>query len=425
MLDSSINVYMKVLVSHPTGNANVRATIEAFSMRDMLAEFNTTIALNPNSNWLRLLPEGIKSELLRRSFKIDPKLIRSYPYKEIGRLGFPKFGLKQMARHEFGSFSVDAVYRSLDSTVANKLLKYRDSERPDAIYAYEDGALASFKQAQKLNITRIYDLPKGYWRAERDLIGIERAKRPDWGMTLAGFNDSDEKMKRKDSEIEYAEHIIVASNFTKSTLDYYPGDIAPISVVPYGFPPVIEGRQYTYNKNRKLKLLFVGSLSQLKGIANVLEAVEVLKDDVELTIVGRIAIEECEPLNTGLQKHRYIPSLPHHEVLCEMSEHDIFLFPSLFEGFGLVVTEAMSQGTPVITTLRTCGADVITHDVNGWIMEAGSTEALVHQLKLILANPEKIESTGRAAMDKARTRPWTVYGSELVDALNNIYQDKR
>lgn len=415
---------MKILVSHPTGNANVRAAIEAFSKYDILAEFNTTIAISPDTRWLRFIPGSIKSELLRRSYNIDSRLIQRNPFREMGRLGLPKLGLKQPTRHEFGKFSVDAVYQSLDNAVANKLLKLNGSERPGAVYAYEDGALASFKQAQKLDIARIYDLPKGYWRAERDLLGIERTKRPEWAITLAGFKDSDEKLKRKDSEIEYAEHIIVASSFTKSTLDYYPGSVPPVTVVPYGFPPVIEKRQYTYDKKRKLKLLFVGSLSQLKGVANVLEAVQHLQDDVELTIVGRKSTEECEPLNAGLLKHRYIPSLPHNEVLQEMSEHDIFLFPSLFEGFGLVVTEAMSQGTPVITTNRTCGADVITHDVNGWIMEAGSTEALIHQLKLILASPEKIEKVGRAAIDKAKTRPWSVYGSELVAAVNNIFQEK-
>lgn len=47
--------------------------------------------------------------------------------------------------------------------------------------------------------------------------------------------------------------------------------------------------------------------------------------------------------------------MPHDQILNLMRTQDVFVFPSLFEGYGLVVAEAMSQGTPVITTSRTCG----------------------------------------------------------------------
>lgn len=416
---------MKILLSHPTGNANVRAAIEAFDEHGILAEFDTTIATDPEAVWLKFMPAGMKAEMLRRKYSIDSRLIKTYPFIEMGRLGFQKMGLKSLTRHEYGKFSVHAVYSAIDESVAKRLTKLKGTKKPDMVYVYEDGALATFEQAEKLNIKRVYDLPKGYWQAERDLLEIERTKRPQWAVTLAGFKDSNEKLKRKDLELSRAEHIIVASSFTKSTLDYYPEKLAPITVVPYGFPPVIESRAYDYNANRKLKLLFVGSLSQLKGLANVLEAVDQLQDKVELTIVGRKSTEECAPLNEGLKKHRYINSLPHHEVLSEMSQNDVFLFPSLFEGFGLVVTEAMSQGTPVITTKRTCGADIINHNENGWIMEAGSTEALVNQLKEIIKNPELLEKVGGAAMNKARSRPWSQYGKELVNTLRTLKkQDK-
>lgn len=416
---------MKIIVSHPTGNANVRAAIHAFAKHNMLAEFNTTISTRPNAKWLKLVPNSFRSELLRRSYPVDKQFISAHPFREIGRLGFQKVGIKSLTKHEYGKFSVDAVYHNIDQSVASKLKRLAGKTKPDAVYAYEDGALQTFLQAEKMDVLRIYDLPKGYWRAERDLLRQEIEKRPDWAVTLAGFKDSKEKLDRKDQELSKAQHIIVASSFTKSTLDYYDGKLASISVIPYGFPPVIKEREYSYSSNRKLKLLFVGSLSQLKGLANVLEAVEELKDQVELTIVGRKKTEECIPLNEGLAKHRYIPSLPHHEVLQEMGKHDIFLFPSLFEGFGLVVTEAMSQGTPVIATLRTCAGDIINPDVNGWIVEAGSTSSLVNQLKLILASPEKIEHVGRAAMESARARPWSQYGIELVAAVNEIFENRK
>ncbi|HLW33131.1 MAG TPA: hypothetical protein VKX40_12760, partial [Aequorivita sp.] len=57
-------------------------------------------------------------------------------------------------------------------------------------------------------------------------------------------------------------------------------------------------------------------------------------------------------------------------------------------------------------------------------VSASSTDALVDQLKLILESPEEIEIVGRAAMEKARSRPWKQYGDELVGYVKNLFQNR-
>ena len=101
---------------------------------------------------------------------------------------------------------------------------------------------------------------------------------------------------------------------------------------------------------RKIKVLFVGGLSQRKGISYFFDAIKGLENDLEVTVVGSGNINNCKVLKKALSNVNYIPSLPHEQILALMAAHDLFIFPSLFEGFGLVITEAMSQGTPVITT---------------------------------------------------------------------------
>ena len=125
--------------------------------------------------------------------------------------------------------------------------------------------------------------------------------------------------------------------------------------------------------------LFVGGLSQRKGIADVFAAADHHQDDVELTVIGRGQVDDCPPLKVALGRHRWIPSMPHDQVLKEMRAHDVLLFPSLFEGFGLVITEAMSQGTPVITTDRTAGPDVFEDGKSGWLVTPGDTDALIRK----------------------------------------------
>lgn len=403
---------MKIIISHPTGNANVRAVSTALARTQLLHRFFTCVALFEKSLFYKICKIQPFKEFQRRSFD---DVIRPYtqtrPLKELGRLASQKLGWKLGVRHEKGFFCIDQVYKDLDKHVSRQI---KDSK---AVYAYEDGAFETFRKAKLKGVTCLYDLPTGYWRAHRELLSKEINLRPDWAMTFRCFQDSELKLARKDSELEYADAVFVASSFTRRTLELYPGVLPPVHLIPYGFPDINRQRTYIPLKGRKLKMLFVGGLSQMKGLANLFEAVEYFKDQVELTIVGRKKIDGCIPLEEGLKKHKWIPSLPHKEVLELMSKQDLFVFPSLFEGYGLVVAESMSQGTPVITTRRTCGADFITDNENGWLVEAGKTAELVEKIQNILAEPECLCRVGKAALETAASSPIREYGIKMAEAI--------
>ncbi|MDT0675838.1 glycosyltransferase family 4 protein [Autumnicola musiva] len=411
---------MKVIISHPTSNQFNRALLQGLLEAGMLDEFHTAMATFPGSFLDKISAVGPFADLRRRSFESSlSSFTHTSPWKEVGRMAALKLGMESLIRHENGVFSVDAVYANQDRKVATRI-KPETRKKIDAVYAYEDGAWFSFKEAQNRSLRCFYDLPIGYWRTARKLLNAEQERWPEWASTLTGLKDSEAKLKRKDEELAMADRIFVASSFTAKTLKDYPGNLAPVDIIPYGFPAPVENRKYDNLENRKrLKLLFVGGLSQRKGIADVFAAVEGLESYVSLTVLGNKATNECPALDKALAKHSWIPSLPHAEVLRLMQEHDVLLFPSLFEGFGMVITEAMSQGTPVITTDRTAGPDLITHNENGWLIKAGSTGALRQAIEEIITKPEQITAVGKAAIETARLRPWAVYGRELAQAIKN------
>lgn len=406
----------KLVFSHPTGNANVRAATAGLARAGQLAAFHTAIAAFPGG-WLdRLGSARPLAELRRRGFAAElAPLTRTWPWREAGRLLAERTGLTALVRPETGPFCLDAVYQNLDRRVAASLARAAQ-QGASGVYAYEDGAADAFRAAKGLGLVCCYDLPIGYWRAALRLLAPERERWPEWAPTLVGFGDSGAKLARKDEELRLADRIFVASRFTADTLRDYPGPLAPVEIIPYGFPAVGAARAYAA-PGGPLKLLFVGSLSQRKGVANLFAAVAALAPHVELTVVGHKAGGPCPALDAALARHRWIPSLPHADVLRLMRAHDVLAFPSLFEGFGLVITEAMSQGTPVITTDRTAGPDLIEHGHSGWLVEAGSTEALQATLADLLRRPAAVAQAGRAAQEAARRRPWAAYGQELANAL--------
>jgi glycosyltransferase involved in cell wall biosynthesis len=410
----------KIVLSHPTGNQFVRALLVKLQERDLLARFYTTIATNPSSVWLDLLPTKYKQELLRRSYPVSADIIETQPLRELSRNLLPKFGFKSIAEHETGWASVDAVYNELDNKVASALAQLKTRNDITGVYAYEDGAAASFGVAKRLGLSCFYDLPIGYWRAAQQLLSIEAERWPDWAATLPGIRDSAAKLLRKDQELKLADKIFVASRFTAKTLDFYKGTLAPVEVIPYGFPPVSKREYDKISRSRPLRMLFVGGLSQRKGIADVFKTAAFFGTRVELTVVGHKTGSNCPVLNEALAKHTWIPGLPHEQILKLMRQHDVLLFPSLFEGFGMVITEAMAQGTPVITTERTAGPDIIEDGHNGWLIEAGDTDKLIEATERLLCKPELIEMNGKAAIETAAKRPWNLYADQLVSSIIGI-----
>lgn len=414
---------MSILISHPTGNANVRAVAEGLAKANLLISFYTSIASFRGKILDRLGYVKIFSEIHRRHFDLSLQpYTHTYPTLEIGRLLASKLSWKKLVEHEKGIFSVDAVYQNLDNHITCQLKKIIQEATLKGVYGYEDGAVNTFEEAKRLGLKCFYDLPTGYWRASRKLLPLEIERCPEWSETFIGFNDSPKKLERKDKELAQADVVFVASKFTAETLKEYPGKLPPVVIIPYGFPPTFENREYQgFEKKRKLKLLFVGKLTQQKGIADLFEAIKGMEKLVELTIVGHKSAN-IKALDDELAKHNYIPTLPHPEILKLMRAHDILVFPSLFDGFGMVITEAMSQGTPVIASERSAGPDLIRHGENGWLIKAGSPPSLRRIIDELLENPDSIKKVGRAATESARERPWERYGEEMAQCIEKILE---
>jgi len=135
----------------------------------------------------------------------------------------------------------------------------------------------------------------------------------------------------------------------------------------------------------------------------------------ELRLVG--GGERPEPLPAGVV---CLGQTPREALLGEMSEADVFVFPSLFEGFALVILEAMAAGLPVITTPNTAGPDLIEDGKEGLIVPAGDANALRVAMESLLNDPERARSMGRAAHEKAKEYTWERYGERWEEMLHEL-----
>lgn len=411
-----------LIFSHPTGNANVREAARALNDAGLLSEFWTSICWNESSGLNRVLPRSVTREFGRRAFpSIGREQLHSYPWVELGRLAARQFNLTRLTHRESDRFSIDAVYRSLDSRVAKRLY---DAPNLRGLYAYEDGALAGFRVARQLGIKTIYELPIGYWKCYRELMEEELSLQPEWARTLQGTSDSEEKLQRKDEELSLATDIIVPSDFVRGTLRKAGTLQARVSVHPYGAPTSPASRTAPPRNTGKLKVLFVGALSQRKGLSYLLQALTHFGSEIELTLVGR-KVAECRPLDAALRAHRWIPSLPHAALLQEMSRHDVMAFPSLFEGCALVVLEAMSQGVPVIATPNTGATHFVSDGEDGFIVPIRDVESIQERLEVLILDRDRLAAMSQAAMCKVAKHSWEQYRHSLVTTVRSALTNER
>ena len=404
-----------VLLSHPTGNQNVRNALRSLVENDMLAEFWTTVAWNPQSRWNRLLPSGVRAQLSRRAYEYVPtKQLRVVPFRECIRLGAKYSMFQRFLTSGERPFSIIGIYLQFDERVSRRVRQIP----ADAVYAYEGCALQTFREAKRHGVKALYELPSSFWYWEHKLLSEEAELSPNFSALLPKLRDSASLMERKDEELRLADYVFVPSGHVRRTLE----NVVPaerIRVVNYGAPPIRRKKEDSFDRTRPLRVLFVGALTQRKGIGYLLEAIDMLGSQVELTIVGGRFLPNSR-VDEACNRWRWFETLPHSRVLDLMQEADVLVLPSLAEGCALVVPEALACGLPVVVTPNTGSLEFVVDGREGYVVPIRSAEAIADRLSRLHCDRELLAEMSHRAHATAAKKSWDNYRNEWADAVRSV-----
>ncbi|HJQ22297.1 MAG TPA: glycosyltransferase family 4 protein [Blastocatellia bacterium] len=224
------------------------------------------------------------------------------------------------------------------------------------------------------------------------------------------------------SEAHLANGWMVASQFTAQTLIERGIPPAQVRVVPYGVDSSgFEQRAAAPPAEQPFTALFVGSLSQRKGLSYLLSAARLLKTKAaRILLCGRGIVDTlllaqysdvCIEVKVGLS---------HADLVRQMHGADVLVMPSLAEGFGHVILEAMSCGLPVIATPHTCAPDVLEHGKHGFIVPIRDAEALAEHIAWGLENRAELAAMGEAAAVRARQFTWERFRAGVCAAYTKM-----
>jgi len=172
-------------------------------------------------------------------------------------------------------------------------------------------------------------------------------------------------------------------------------------------------------------ILFVGTLRLVKGVRYLIEAMKTITDknkNSRLFIVGdgeeRKYLEDLVR-NLSLEKCvTFIGKVPNDEIPKYMAASDVFVLPSLSEGFPVTVVEAMASGLPIVATTIRGLPEIIKDGKNGFLVEPKNPEQIAEKVLLLLENDELRERISEKNKEKAKGYSWEA----VIEKLERVYE---
>jgi glycosyltransferase involved in cell wall biosynthesis len=217
-------------------------------------------------------------------------------------------------------------------------------------------------------------------------------------------------------EYALADHIVVLSTFSRTTFQGEGIRDDRISVLPLGvdvaaFRPsadVTEARKRRILAGEPLRVLYVGSVSYQKGLVDLAATIDALDGEpFRFVLVGRVLPEAASLVERLRARAEIVGHVAQARLPAVYADADLFVFPTIQDGFGVVLAQAKAAGLPIVTTPHGAGPDMVTPDRDGWIVPIRDGAAIVERLRWCQTNRPALAAMTTQVYDTFRPRDWT------------------
>jgi len=175
--------------------------------------------------------------------------------------------------------------------------------------------------------------------------------------------------------------------------------------------------------NNKI-LIFVGRLNPVKGLIYLIRAMEIIHIEMENTILMIIGDgderKSLEEMVIKLHLEKVVifnGEIPNKDVPKYLVQGDVFVLPSLSEGFPNVILEAMAAGLPIVSTNVNGLSEIIRNEENGYLVEPKNPQQLADKLLQILKNPIQSKKYSNNNIEKVEKYSW----KNVIKYLEDVY----
>jgi len=311
----------------------------------------------------------------------------------------------------------NALYKRLRESVAEAAVRFVPQAR--CVVAYEGFALPAFAALRQSGAGRaVLNYPVAHHRQRRRVRAEENEREPTFASTWPDFDDWPPGHEaRLDEEIDLADAVLVGSQYAADSFVAEGIARERVQVVPYGVDlDVFQPAAQPPEVDRPFRAIFAGQLTQRKGLSYLLRGYErFAQPGTELTLVGA-PVGDGRALAPWAHLFRHVAHQTRPALAQRYRDSDAFVFPTLLEGMGLVVLEAMACGLPVIVTDNGPG-DLVRDGVDGFVIPDRDPEAIADALDRLHRDRALRLEMGRRAALRAREFSWDTYTARVCALL--------
>lgn len=342
----------------------------------------------PNEKAVSLLANGIASRLTRKTANVLPPHVQS--------------SLVKVVHHWFSC-----------------RLAHHVPSNSDIFIGLSSFCLEPLLKMQGKNIVTIVDHGSLHPRLEGRLIEEDAGC---WGMPFDRERVPEWIIEKEDREFEVADYVMVLSEAAKRSLMVEGVRPEKIFVNACGVEP--KGFYPGEKCDKVFRVIYCGALSIRKGIIYLLEAFSRLGlNNAELCIIGSAPGPDFA---AQIRRYRapnvkFIGAVLQSTLRHYYAQGSVFVLPSLAEGFGMVVTQAMACALPVIVTENVGASDLLTDGVDGFVIPIRDVDLLAERLRYLYEQPDLARQMGVLALRKIQSGyTWDDYGNRLQNFLEKI-----
>lgn len=221
-----------------------------------------------------------------------------------------------------------------------------------------------------------------------------------------------------------ADLVMVGSQYVKDTFVEYGFQAERIRVVPLAVLPIFSKIKTSYSSSGRLELIYTGNWGHWKGVDDLIDSVEILKErglDIHLTVVGSV-IKSSNSYGKAIKNNlpvTFVGHVPQDALREYLKEADVYVFPSLRDGFAVSAFEGMSAGLCLVTTRES--SIPIQDGETGFYVKSHSPGLIADRVEYLYNHRDIVERVGRNAADCVeKNYSWERYAQNVKRVYDEL-----
>lgn len=371
----------------------------------------------------------LAKSLMRRGHSVQ--VLTNYPKWAARRFGLSESAVSSYWAHGVASRAVAklsrvAALRNLAPPLLRQFGRWAAQELSkgdwDVIHPFS-GAAEEILRDRRIRGTRWLMRGSAHIQVQDRLLAEEEERsgchieRPDAWM-----------IDRELREYELADRVVVLSSFAYQSFLGQGVPASKLLLLPLGVDTqafrssetALAERCERIRRREPLRVLFTGSLSYRKGAWDYEQITKILSSQsFRFRFVGDIPRETQQLAARLRQSVELVPRQPERDLPGFYSWADLFVFPTIEDGFAVVLSQAQANGLPILATANCSGPDVIRTGESGWVLPVRSPEAFIERLQWCDEHREDVASMVEYIHRHHRPRDW----NEVAEDFELLYRE--